>query len=146
MYVGIANPRWRGKHSRHMRNPQFYVSGKRPISVWEICKKIERYLQASSNKSSTTMFKALKLARLRIQNTYTQSVFFSHLNGEGCWNSSTRTRRSQYASNQSRWWLGEQTTSHHLNKCWTILLTHICVTRHQWVKSWLLVRGRYKNS
>ena len=28
--------RWRGKHSqrsRHMRNPQFYVSGKRPI-VW----------------------------------------------------------------------------------------------------------------
>ena len=34
MHVGIANPRWRGKRSRHsrrMRNPQFYVSGKRPI-------------------------------------------------------------------------------------------------------------------
>ena len=32
--VEIANPRWRGKHSRHarrMRNPKFYVSGKRPI-------------------------------------------------------------------------------------------------------------------
>ena len=32
MHVGIANPRWRGRHSRHsrrMRNPQFYVSGKR---------------------------------------------------------------------------------------------------------------------
>ena len=34
MHVGIANPRWRGKRSRHsrrMRNPQFCVSGKRPI-------------------------------------------------------------------------------------------------------------------
>ena len=34
MHVGIANPRSRGKRSRHsrrMRNPQFYVSGKRPI-------------------------------------------------------------------------------------------------------------------
>ena len=33
-HVGIGNPRWRAKrsrHSRHMRNPQFYVSGKRPI-------------------------------------------------------------------------------------------------------------------
>ena len=34
LHVGIANPRWRGKHSRYprsMRNPQVYVSGKRPI-------------------------------------------------------------------------------------------------------------------
>ena len=34
MLVGIAYPRWRGKHSRHSRrihNPQFYVSGTRPI-------------------------------------------------------------------------------------------------------------------
>ena len=34
MHVGIANPRWRGKrprHSRRMHNPQFYVSGKRPM-------------------------------------------------------------------------------------------------------------------
>ena len=34
MHVRIANPQWRGKRSRHsrrMRNPQFYVSGKRPI-------------------------------------------------------------------------------------------------------------------
>ena len=34
MTVGITNPRWRGKRSRHsrgMRNPQFYVSAKRPI-------------------------------------------------------------------------------------------------------------------
>ena len=34
MHVGIANPQRQGKRSRHsrrMRNPQFYVSGKRPI-------------------------------------------------------------------------------------------------------------------
>ena len=34
MHVGIANPRWRGKCSRHsrcMRNPQCYVSDKSPI-------------------------------------------------------------------------------------------------------------------
>ena len=31
MHVGIANPRWRGTRSRRMRNPQFYVSGKRRI-------------------------------------------------------------------------------------------------------------------
>ena len=34
-YIGIANPRWRGKRSRYsrrMRNPQFYVSGKRPMA------------------------------------------------------------------------------------------------------------------
>ena len=35
MHVGIAISLWRGKrsrHSRHMRKPQFYVSGKRPIT------------------------------------------------------------------------------------------------------------------
>ena len=33
MHAGIANPQWRGKgsrHSRRMRNPQFYVSDKWP--------------------------------------------------------------------------------------------------------------------
>ena len=37
MHVGIANPRWRGKrprHSRRMRNPQVYLSGKRPMHFW----------------------------------------------------------------------------------------------------------------
>ena len=36
MHVGIANPRWRGKRSRHsrrIRNPQFYVSDKRPMAA-----------------------------------------------------------------------------------------------------------------
>ena len=36
MHVGIANRRWRGKrsrHSRHMRNSQIYVFGKRPMAV-----------------------------------------------------------------------------------------------------------------
>ena len=34
MHVGIANWRWRGKRSRHsrrIRNRQFYISGKRPM-------------------------------------------------------------------------------------------------------------------
>ena len=34
MHVGIFNPRWQGKRSQHsqrIRNPQFYVSGKRPM-------------------------------------------------------------------------------------------------------------------
>ena len=31
MHVKIAEPRWRGKRSRHSRWPQFYVSGKRPV-------------------------------------------------------------------------------------------------------------------
>ena len=42
MHVGIANPRWRWKRSRPsrcMRNPQFYVSDKRPIHVrYGLCK------------------------------------------------------------------------------------------------------------
>ena len=36
-HVGIANPWWRGKHSRHsrrMRILQFYVSGKRSIALF----------------------------------------------------------------------------------------------------------------
>ena len=39
MHVGSANPRWRGKRSRHsrrMRNPPLYVSGKTPIDGWVI--------------------------------------------------------------------------------------------------------------
>ena len=40
MHVGIANPRWRGKHFRHSRrrcNGQFYVSGKRPMQQGSLC-------------------------------------------------------------------------------------------------------------
>ena len=36
MHVGIANLQWQGKRSRHsrrMHNPQFYVSGKRPMAA-----------------------------------------------------------------------------------------------------------------
>ena len=34
MHFGIANPRWwakRARHTRRMRNPQFYMSGERPM-------------------------------------------------------------------------------------------------------------------
>ena len=40
VHVGIANPRWWGKrshHSQHMHNPQFYVSGKRPMPIHQGC-------------------------------------------------------------------------------------------------------------
>ena len=36
MHVGVANLRWRGKRSRHsrrMRNPQYYVSSMRPMET-----------------------------------------------------------------------------------------------------------------
>ena len=36
MHVGVINPLWREKRSRHfqrMRNPQIYVSGKRPVCM-----------------------------------------------------------------------------------------------------------------
>ena len=39
MHVGIAKLRWRGKRSRHsrrMRNPLFYVYGKRPMTYYII--------------------------------------------------------------------------------------------------------------
>ena len=43
MHVGIAKPRWwekRSRHSRSMRNPQFYVSVKRPIGrCCRMCKR-----------------------------------------------------------------------------------------------------------
>ena len=51
MHVGITIPRWRGKRSRHsrrMRNPQCYVSGKRPMSwlfhLYDISSHGNRYL------------------------------------------------------------------------------------------------------
>ena len=37
MHIGIDNPQQRGKRSRHsrcMRKPEFYASGKRPIPQW----------------------------------------------------------------------------------------------------------------
>ena len=49
MHVGIATPRWRGKRSRHsrrMRNPQLYVSGKRPIGnecQWNLDQNTTKY-------------------------------------------------------------------------------------------------------
>ena len=61
MHVGIANPRWRGKrprHSRRMRNPQCYVSGKRPMDQvfpeWSVTiygkGRITEYCEVSQSK------------------------------------------------------------------------------------------------
>ena len=40
-----------------------------------------------------------------------------------------------------RWWLDvDQATSHYLRQWWSSLLTHICVTRSQWVVSdWFVI-------
>ena len=38
--TGLLNPGWSRKHSRHsrrLRSPQFYVSGKRPMELWLPC-------------------------------------------------------------------------------------------------------------
>ena len=51
MHVGIANPRWRGKHSRRMRNPNFYVSGKRPIDKGGQLKYYQTLGQDGGNKT-----------------------------------------------------------------------------------------------
>ena len=45
--------RWRGKrsrHPRHMRNPQFYVSGKRPI----LCSALMWFISGSFSSSDST--------------------------------------------------------------------------------------------
>ena len=41
---------------------------------------------------------------------------------------------SRIFQNWFRWWLGaDLATSHYLNQWWSSLITHICVTRPQWV-------------
>ena len=51
--VGIANPQWRGKRSQHprrLRNPQFYVSGKRPMEKTSLLLSVTREYRTASNK------------------------------------------------------------------------------------------------
>ena len=65
MHVGIANPRWRRKRSRHsrrMRNPLFYVPGKRPIprgstatvQLWTMYNVDNGYINPSKSQQSKT--------------------------------------------------------------------------------------------
>ena len=66
MHVGITNPRWRGKRSRHsrrMRNPQFYVSDKRPMGVWHTEKLTMGYLLLVTQVSYKCLY-SLKIHRL----------------------------------------------------------------------------------
>ena len=57
MYVGMTNPRWRGKrfqHSRRMRNPWCYVSGKKPIlqgAWWSHCRTLCKISEGFVNKN-----------------------------------------------------------------------------------------------
>ena len=59
MHVGIANTRWRGKRSRHsrrMHNPQFYVSGKRPMDmiIWHSDELFYRFKIIAFESTTTT--------------------------------------------------------------------------------------------
>ena len=54
MHVGIANPRWREKRSRRMRNPQFHISGKRPLTlIFSSIQTLFSYSFSSSLSSSS---------------------------------------------------------------------------------------------
>ena len=59
MHIGIANQLWRGKRSRHsrrMRNPLFYVSGKKPIMpTWSALAACDRQWRLSCQHDSTRL-------------------------------------------------------------------------------------------
>ena len=57
MHVGIAYPQWRRKRSRRIGNPQFYVSGKRPMARLRSCGK-------AWSKAATVQFTEAFMRRL----------------------------------------------------------------------------------
>ena len=65
MYVRIANPRWRvnsSQHSRRMRNPQFNVTGKRPMinqlpgNIWRLKVTISLSLSQGSRTNLSIIY------------------------------------------------------------------------------------------
>ena len=66
-HVRIANPWWRGKrssHSQHLRNSQFYVSGKRPMGIpitWIMIIKIKSLMTVLSSWSKSLYLKIQSL-------------------------------------------------------------------------------------
>ena len=83
MHAGIANPRWRGKRSRHsrrMRNPPFCVSGKRPM---ESCKRFGTYSVLYMHKTYETIsshcqgscFKTQHISPLDTMAAISQTIF-----------------------------------------------------------------------
>ena len=75
MHVGTANPRWRGKRSRHfrcMRNPQFYVFGIRPM-LWHSnqcsdynwpCTLFPQFFFQKSHQNIVDLFNATLIIRM----------------------------------------------------------------------------------
>ena len=64
-------------------------------------------------------------------------IFWTRVFSYFCWNfTGVQSIKSQY---WFRWWLGTcsapscSAPSHYLNQCWPDSLTHICITRPQWV-------------
>ena len=62
MHVGIANTRWRGRcsrHSRRMRNLQFYVSGKGLMAVDDLSSEQGAIQQQLANRLSAPIYSGL---------------------------------------------------------------------------------------
>ena len=81
MHVGIANPQWRGKHSRHsrrMRYSQFHVSGKR-LMYHSILLKVtgEAYMYAHLAGNLTWNI-TLRTVRPRGLKARLRKILFSH--------------------------------------------------------------------
>ena len=65
MHVGIANLRWRGersRHSRRMRNTQFYLSGKRSMGQSLHCPGIHRNIKTPYSQYRNFIISIIKMS------------------------------------------------------------------------------------
>ena len=93
MHVGIASPRRRGKRSRHsrrMRNPQFYVSGKRPIPTGQVSAHVYLHVSMTNHVILNTFYFhscCIFLSQLKYQYLYNlwKMILFSKINTPFCW-------------------------------------------------------------
>ena len=151
MHAGIANPRWRGKRSRHsrcMRNPQFYLSGKRPIQD-DTCIALHTSTICILSCSSEYIFELQEITSLThltpdkmaaISQTTCSNIFswmkISEFQIEYYWNMflgvSLTTWKHWFKS-----WLGAvQATNQYLNQCWPSSSTHMCGTGAEELNKW----------
>ena len=145
MHVGIANLRWREKRSRHsrrMRNPQFTVSGKRPMQnfrfahkiSWPVASSVLKYIQTDKTNTLGPGQNGCHVADY-ISNLiflyenccilmYISLIFFV-LDGP-IKNTPTLVQTMTWHRTATR---------HYLNQRLSSLLTHISVTWPRWLKT-----------
>ena len=114
MHGEIADPRWQGKRSRHsrrMRNSQFYVSGKRPIVIVGICSMISigRYglaprLCPTFTRGSSISVKSFGSKQMVVENyTYQNILLYEKLlsnhQPHNCLFNRSNRRRTKKTSN-----------------------------------------------